>query len=167
MRAIGLLGLIWMAGAGADRPADDVYVHGRVYTAEQRQEATAFAVRDGVIQYVGDEAGADHWRGPRTRQHDLHNRRVIPGLVDAHIHPIDVVDLGECDLGAQARSLEEIVALELCSRECGEPSPPTWRVGLLTSMGGHLRQYAEHPVPHGASRPRCDFQYPPDRDAGR
>lgn len=123
MRAIGLLGLIWMAGAGAERPADDVYVHGRVYTAEQRQEATAFAVRDGVIQYVGDEAGADHWRGPRTRQHDLHNRRVIPGLVDAHIHPIDVVDLGECDLGAQARSLEEIVAV---GRAClaHRPLPP-------------------------------------------
>ena len=123
MRTFAWLGLIWMTAAAAERPADDLYVNGRIYTAEQGHEATAFAVRDGVIQYVGDDAGARPWRGPKTRLHDLHDRRVIPGLVDAHIHPIDVVDLGECDLAAQARSLEEIVAV---GRAClaHRPLPP-------------------------------------------
>ena len=106
---IVLLALATPLGALAQDVADDLYVHGRIYTAEQRAEATALAVAAGKIVYVGDAAGAEAWRGPHTRRHDLQGRRVIPGLVDAHIHPIDVVNLGECDLGAQALDLPSLV----------------------------------------------------------
>ncbi|HWN69511.1 MAG TPA: amidohydrolase [Haliangium sp.] len=48
--------------------------------------ATAVAVRQGQIAYVGDDAGARAWIGPDTRVLDLAGRSVTPGLVDGHAH---------------------------------------------------------------------------------
>ena len=113
--------LLWAPVALAAPAAEDLYLHGRVYTADARQEATAFAVTGGLIQYVGDDRHAQSLRGPHTRVHDPGGRRVVPGLVDAHIHPIDVVNLGHCELGAAAHTLEEIVAI---GRKCLQRHPP-------------------------------------------
>jgi hypothetical protein len=113
--AATLLGMTACLAVLAGPTADDLYVHGRIYTANDRQEVTTFAVREGKILYVGDEAGAHRLRGPNTRVHDLRDRRVIPGIVDAHIHPIDVVNLGECDLGVVPLTLAQIVEV---GRDC-------------------------------------------------
>jgi predicted amidohydrolase YtcJ len=112
--------------AVAAQPADDVYTRGRLYTADQRQEATAMAVTAGRITYVGDDVGVRAFTGPGTRVHDLHGRRVLPGLVDAHIHPIDIVDLGDCDLKAQALTLAELVKRGRACVARRPPAPGEW-----------------------------------------
>jgi predicted amidohydrolase YtcJ len=71
-----------------------------VYTAApSRFGATAVAVRDGRLVYVGSDSGASRWIGPKTRVADLAGRMVLPGFHDSHVHPIESgIDLGECQL---------------------------------------------------------------------
>ncbi len=90
-------------------PADLVVREARVYTADAaRTMASAFAVRDGRIVYVGDESGVAALVGPRTRVERLSGKLVLPGLVDSHIHPTDIVQWDVCDLRNRALSLKDL-----------------------------------------------------------
>jgi predicted amidohydrolase YtcJ len=72
-------------GALAQQAADLVLRNAIIWTADpDRPEATALAVRDGRIVFVGDDAGA--YIGDATRIIDAEGRRVLPGLIDAHVH---------------------------------------------------------------------------------
>jgi len=72
--------------------ADLVVTNGTLYTVDAgRSVAQAMAVKDGVIVYVGDGAGAQAWIGSGTRVLDLKGRLVLPGLVDSHAHAPDAV----------------------------------------------------------------------------
>ncbi|MFC9916814.1 amidohydrolase, partial [Streptomyces sp. NPDC127197] len=53
-----------------------------------RPRATAVAVRDGLITAVGDESDVRDWLGPATRIVRLDGAHLVPGLVDAHSHPV-------------------------------------------------------------------------------
>jgi predicted amidohydrolase YtcJ len=90
------LGALWLAAAVVSRvaggdAADLVLTHGRIYTVNQAQPwAEAVAIKDGRFVYVGDDAGAKAWIGPRTMRRDVGDRLVLPGLVDSHTHPGEV-----------------------------------------------------------------------------
>ncbi|HET7386625.1 MAG TPA: amidohydrolase family protein [Nocardioidaceae bacterium] len=49
-------------------------------------DATAVAVRDGKVLWVGDEDGADHYVDNADRVVDVGGRLVTPAFVDAHTH---------------------------------------------------------------------------------
>jgi predicted amidohydrolase YtcJ len=115
-----------MAAAAAPPAADFVLTHARIYTAATPQLATALAVRAGELVYVGDDAGARALVGAHTRVQDAHGRFVLPGLVDSHIHPLDIVKADECDLNSVGMSLRQIAA---AVRECVQryqPPPGKW-----------------------------------------
>ena len=80
----------------------------RIYTAAGPVLATALAVRHGTLVYVGDTAGAKPFIGWRTTVKRMGGRLVVPGLVDSHIHPLDIVDFDLCDLKSEAHSLREL-----------------------------------------------------------
>ena len=88
--------------------ADLVLTNGVVYTVDARRSRhEALAVKDGRIVALGRAAEAAEWSGPRTRTVDLGGRLVLPGFVDAHLHPSFAVhELFEVDL-ADCRSVEE------------------------------------------------------------
>ncbi len=68
-------------------PADLVISGGAVYTVNFEQAwAEAVAVRDGVIQYVGNNAGVQPYIDSATELVDLKGRLLMPGFHDAHIH---------------------------------------------------------------------------------
>ena len=68
-------------------PADLIVTNARIHTVdENRPFATAMAVRDGRVLFVGSDRGALVHRGPQTRMLDLEGRTVIPGMTDAHVH---------------------------------------------------------------------------------
>ncbi|MFD2273609.1 hypothetical protein ACFS07_28085 [Undibacterium arcticum] len=48
----------------------------------------ALAVRDGRIIYVGTNEGASQLIGTNTKVTDLGGRMLMPGLIDAHMHPM-------------------------------------------------------------------------------
>ncbi len=96
--------------AGAGGPADLVLTNGRITTEDAtRPAAEALAVTGGKLVYVGDAAGVRAYIGPRTRVEDAGGRRVLPGLVDAHIHPIGIAELPSCSLDSRAVSLAELL----------------------------------------------------------
>ncbi len=65
----------------------DLIVRGAVCTMDvARSTAEAFAVRDGKVVAVGDEADVMSLAGPRTRVIDAGDGTVMPGLVDVHSH---------------------------------------------------------------------------------
>ena len=93
------------AGADADT-ADLVLRGGRVYTltwgepdgegapaadaphdeAGWHPDASAVAVRDGRVVYVGDDRGVDALIGPATEVVDLEGATALPGFIDSHAH---------------------------------------------------------------------------------
>jgi len=107
--ALGFLALVAPAAAPCATPADLVVRNARIYTVDPRRSiAEALAVKDGRLVFVGDAHGAREWIGPGTRVVDLDGRLVLPGLIDAHIHPLDIADLDVCDLDDRPVSLREL-----------------------------------------------------------
>ncbi len=74
---------------GREQPADLVVVNAKIWTGDPSQpQVTAFAVRDGQFVAVGEGSAAGEWIGPGTRRIDAAGARVIPGIIDAHLHVI-------------------------------------------------------------------------------
>ena len=70
------------------------FKNGSIYTIQQDQPwAEAIVIRDGLIEYVGPNEGADPYINPDTRIIDLMGKLVLPGFVDAHAHASDSMDL--------------------------------------------------------------------------
>ena len=88
--------------------ADLVLSGGAVVTMDAaRRPASAVAIRDGRIAFVGSDRGAAEFVGPRTRRVDLHGRTLLPSFQDAHVHPVMVgVNLARCPLHELPRTLD-------------------------------------------------------------
>ena len=72
-----------------DAMADIILRHGQITTlAEATPEASALAIKDGLVQAVGSDREIMALRGDGTVVIDLEGRRVIPGLNDSHLHLI-------------------------------------------------------------------------------
>jgi predicted amidohydrolase YtcJ len=88
------------AMAAETAPADLVLLHGKIHTEDAgRSVVQALAVRGNTIVAVGTDQAMSAVTGPNTRTVDLGGRVVLPGIIDAHIHPAQSAqDLGKCNL---------------------------------------------------------------------
>ena len=76
-----------------NEPAAYVFRNGPVYTVDDKQPwAQAVAVRGNRIVYVGNNAGVIKHIGANTDVIDLKGKMLMPGFVEAHIHPL----VGSC-----------------------------------------------------------------------
>jgi predicted amidohydrolase YtcJ len=125
--------LVGVAGCGNDAgvtpsPADLVLRNGNVVTLDEAQpRATAVAMTDDRISWVGDESGVESWIGPNTEVLELEGRLTVPGLIEGHAH---FMNLGKALLGVplmDTRSWKEIVAR--VEQVAQEAPPGTWIVG--------------------------------------
>ena len=136
MRRIAIAGFVALTGllpaapsqaAGpAATPAELVLTHARIYTAAGPELAEAMAISSGQILYVGDAAGLRPFLGRHTRRVDAGGRLVLPGLVDSHIHPVDIVGDDQCDLQSGGRTLRAIAAFVHACVEHYRPSHGQW-----------------------------------------
>ena len=112
--ALLLSGVLAASASSATRaePAAELLISdARIYTEDaQRSVAQALAVREGKIVFVGSAADAQRLIGPKTRIEKLGGRLVLPGLVDSHIHPLDILDLDVCNLESKPMALKELTA---------------------------------------------------------
>lgn len=70
-------------------PADRVFINGKIVTADAAGTvASAMAVSDGRILYVGDVDQARAVAGESAQTVDLAGKMVLPGLIDSHTHPL-------------------------------------------------------------------------------
>jgi predicted amidohydrolase YtcJ len=69
--------------------ADTILFNGKITTMDPEQpEATAIALKDGLILEVGSDADILRLKSAGTEVIDLNGQRVIPGLIDSHTHII-------------------------------------------------------------------------------
>ena len=67
--------------------ADLILHHGLFTTLTRAQPtASAVAIRDGRFLAVGADSEVMALAGPKTKVVDLKGRRVLPGLIDNHLH---------------------------------------------------------------------------------
>ena len=70
------------------------YINGKIFTSDRENlHAEAMTVENGRITWVG--AQADLPAGPYDETVDLQGRRVLPGFVDAHEHPVMLADFSK------------------------------------------------------------------------
>ena len=110
-------------------PADTVYVHGIVYTADREDHLhEALAVRAGRIAFVGSDADAAKYLGPKTLRVDLAGRMLMPGLIDGHMHPLEGgANLRRCNLDYQRLTVPAMQArIEACLDATRAREPDGW-----------------------------------------
>jgi predicted amidohydrolase YtcJ len=106
-----------LCAAALPLPADVVVTDARVYTVDAaRPLAQAFAVKDGRFVFVGSAAEAQAWVGPQTRVERLGGKLALPGLIDSHMHPLDIVDFDTCNLKSKPR--KTLRALSAFVQQC-------------------------------------------------
>jgi len=89
--------------------ADRVFLNGVVYTANaNRDVASALAIRDGRIVYVGDSEGARALIGDDSIVVDMDGAMLLPGLHDMHIHPMGIIESDNCDLASEPVNLAQL-----------------------------------------------------------
>jgi predicted amidohydrolase YtcJ len=124
------------AAASAPAPADFVLTNAKVYTEDAaRSTVEALAVRDGKIVYAGPNADIKAFVGPKTKVEDGGGRLVLPGLVDAHIHPTGIVDVDLCSLDNKPISLEAMAPfVQDCIKRYGL-KPGQWLAVMHWNIG--------------------------------
>jgi predicted amidohydrolase YtcJ len=91
LRSCAFAAALAVSGCAAvgTQPVDLIVTNARITTLDARaSEAHALAVRDGRIVALGSAESVARLAGARTRTVDAGGRRVIPGLIDSHIHAI-------------------------------------------------------------------------------
>ena len=72
--------------------ADVIFVNAHVTTLnDAAPEAEAVAVTGGRFAAVGSRADVEKLAGKSTTVIDLKGKRVVPGLIDAHCHPVETL----------------------------------------------------------------------------
>ena len=98
-----------MSAPSAQAAPDLIVIGSKIETSEtQAQPVEAFAVTKGVFSYVGSAHQALKLAGSKTRILRIGDKRILPGLVDAHVHPAGIVDLDVCDLKSEPQTLAQI-----------------------------------------------------------
>jgi len=123
----------------------DLILHNGTVTTLDRSNpsATAVAIRDGKFLRVGTEADVMPLAGAATRVIDVKGRRVLPGLIDNHLHIIR----GGLNFNMElrwdgVRSLAD--AMEMLKRQIAVTPPPQW----VRVVGGFTEhQFAEKRLP--------------------
>src|ERR1051325_11414994 len=103
---------LFAAPALAQRaPADLIVTNARIYTVDDAHpRASALAVRDGKVQFVGSDREALALKGASTKMIDGAGRTIIPGMIDAHAHLLALgQSLRTVDL-TTTRSYDDVIA---------------------------------------------------------
>jgi len=103
--------------------ADLVLLDGKILTVDVRfGQATALAVRDGRFVAVGSNEDVRPLIGPGTRVIEGRGRTVLPGLIDTHVHALDVA---AAEIARPYQNLQSIDALQAWIRNAVRSDPST------------------------------------------
>lgn len=135
LAGVGLVGCQTQGSSGADM----VLRNGYVYTVDGKNSVQqAIAVTGGKIVYVGSDEGVTSYIGQQTQLIDLAGRMLMPGFIDAHMHPGDggrAMTL--CDLKYQTMTRKVFQeTIQACLDADKDKGPDVWlEVGSWDRMG--------------------------------
>lgn len=119
-----------LAASCASAPAGDadtLLTGGKIYTANgKRAFVEAIAVRGDEIIFAGDAGKAAKFAGAGTTRVDLGGRLVLPGLHDAHLHPVGAMQVDTCSINKQPMTLEELSFFVGRCIDRFSPAPGEW-----------------------------------------
>ncbi|UXH80508.1 amidohydrolase [Roseateles amylovorans] len=126
-------------------PHADLILHRGLFTTLNRAQPTAqaVAIKDGRFLKVGHEQEVMALRGPQTKVIDVRGKRVLPGLIDNHLHIIR----GGLNFNMELRwdgvkSLAD--AMAMLKRQVDVTPTPQW----VRVVGGFTEhQFAEKRLP--------------------
>ena len=107
-----------------------IYENGKIFTADKDNlYGEAMLVEDGLIRKVGTAEEVEEMAPAGCGRIDLGGRRVIPGFVDAHMHPVMLADFSRqiSALPPKIHSIEELVQAIREKRQ--EQGPDKWIQG--------------------------------------
>jgi len=89
--------------------AQSVYINGYIYTADaQNTVCEAIAIADGYIIACGSTAQINALVNQDTNIVDLQGKTMLPGIIDAHLHPFwGGMQLSGCHLDYASLTVEE------------------------------------------------------------
>jgi predicted amidohydrolase YtcJ len=130
---LGALGATAAVPTLSTRP-DLVLHNGRIWTvADATPEAQAIAISGGRILAVGSDADILALASAGAKKVDLGGKRVTPGFIDAHAHPIDSGVQLLTDVACDSSSLDEIKAR--LRKRAGATPAGQWVRGFLYDDG--------------------------------
>jgi predicted amidohydrolase YtcJ len=104
-------------------------------------DAEAVAVRDGRVVFVGSTEEARAYQGSDTEVLDLHGATVLPGMVDAHTHVVELgASLTRVDL-VGVETEEEAVAR--AAERAAQVPAGTWVIGAGWDEGAWADRYPD------------------------
>ncbi len=107
-----------------------------------RPAAQALVVDAGWVLWIGSDADAEVWRDRAERVIDLAGAAVVPGLVDSHVHLLELgAKLSLLDLTGVASELE---AVERVAARAAETPAGSWIVGQGWDEGAWADRYPDH-----------------------
>jgi predicted amidohydrolase YtcJ len=124
--------------------ADLILLNGKITTLDrEKPEVKAVAMQDGRFLVTGGEQDVMAYAGPETKIVDLNGRRVIPGLIDSHMHVIR----GGLNFNMElrwdgVRSLAD--AMRMLKEQVERTPAPQW-VRIVGGFTAH--QFAEKRLP--------------------
>jgi hypothetical protein len=139
-RVAATAGLFLAVGCSSERPTDEsadvVYTNGRIYTVDEAQPwAEAVAIKDGKFLVVGAKADVEAVTGATTEGIDLEGRFAMPGLIDAHAHPLGAAEgwanLRISDPTDAAAILEEVRAYAEANPDLPMIRGEAWNLGVF------------------------------------
>ncbi len=133
-----------MSETPSARTADTILTNGKITTLDRENpEAQAVAIDGGRFLAAGSERHVMAFAGPHTKLIDLNGRRVIPGLIDSHMHIIR----GGLNYNMElrwdgVRSLAD--AMRMLREQAQRTPAPQW-VRVVGGFSAH--QFAEKRLP--------------------
>lgn len=130
--------------------ADQVFVNGLITTLEPTAaQAEAVAVKGGRFIAVGTAAEIAALKGPATEVIDLQGRRVLPGLIDAHSHPLETLWMKTDWVDARYPETPSVaVALQHLAARAKTTKPGEWI--YVACVSASENKFAEKRLPSRA-----------------
>jgi predicted amidohydrolase YtcJ len=130
--------------------ADTILVNGNIVTMDaKRSTAKALALKNGIIQLVGEDPTVRALSGEGTQVIDLNGRTVTPGLIDAHCHLSACGLLGTAYVDISWPAIKTIEQMQTLVAERIAATPPgQWVLGAgwVTFEGRYPNKHDVDPV---------------------
>ncbi len=122
-------GLLLLAGCQPAGTADNlILTNAKIYTLGEPAWAETMVIAGERIVYVGSATGAQDFQDQNSNVIDLQGRMIMPGIIDAHLHPLDgaMKILYQCNFAFTATPEEIQSTVAACVEASGDRQ---WVVG--------------------------------------
>ena len=117
-----------------------LFKNGKIFTSNRQQlYAEAMLVEDGAIKWIGNDPADE-----KSETIDLKGKTVIPGIIDAHMHPMMLAEYSKriACLPPRVNSIEDLID------EISEAAKTTEEGGWICGWGYDEGKYAEKRSPN-------------------